>query len=308
MTQDALDIFTSPLRPEIAARLAEGTGNDSFADYFLDLAKDVRCMVCGAPALVSRKRPQGRVGACLPCGVEVLAAALGNDADSDAAMGAASILNKARIALRLVRMTDAEAVKSGVLPWEANKHLAVVHAQANLAPMGQRRWVRLVGVRLGNTTPAYPHGDTVQTVEQWTPSAGGFQFDLGTLRAVVVRIAKGATDASGAVTPFGNGATVKGPRDFAKLIADVLRPGWNGQMPGDKAERAMAEKAVAEAAARGWIVERSEKVPRPDGKGTRTGNVLRAAWAMTPWRDDPLPGPFVVGVAPPPTPPDMAAP
>lgn len=231
-----------------------------------------------------------------------------DDADSDAAMGAASIMNKARIALRLVRMTEAEAAKSGVLPWDSWQHLALVPAQMNLAPMGQRRWVRLVGVKLGNSTAAYPAGDTVQTVEQWTPSAGGFQFDLSTLRAVVVRIAKGATDASGAVMPFGNGATVRGPRDFAKPIADVLRPGWNGQMPGDKAERAMAEKAVAEGAARGWIVERSEMIPRSDAKGTRPGQVLRAAWGVTPWKGDPMPGPFVVGVAPPPPPPDMAAP
>lgn len=217
-----------------------------------------------------------------------------DDVDADASMGAASIINKARIALRLVRMTETEASKFGVLPWESWQYIAVSSAKVNLAPMGQRRWVRLVGVKLGNGTPAYPAGDTAQTVEQWTPAHAGLQFDMSTIRAVVARIAKGATDAAGNPVPFGNSSTTKGTRDFSKPVAEVLRPGWRGQMPGEKAERAMAAKAVSEATARGWIVERAESVPRPDGKGTRQGLVLRATWGATPWKDDPPPGPFVV--------------
>ena len=42
---------------------------------------------------------------------------------------------------------------------------------ANIAPPSTApAWFKLVGVKLGNETEAYPAGDTVQTVEPWTPA------------------------------------------------------------------------------------------------------------------------------------------
>jgi hypothetical protein len=42
-------------------------------------------------------------------------------------------------------------------------------AKVNIAPMGEAKWFRLVGVNIGNGTALYPNGDNVQTVEPWTP-------------------------------------------------------------------------------------------------------------------------------------------
>jgi hypothetical protein len=43
-------------------------------------------------------------------------------------------------------------------------------AKLNIAPPAvDTVWFRLVGVPLNNGTPAYPHGDVVQTVERWSP-------------------------------------------------------------------------------------------------------------------------------------------
>jgi hypothetical protein len=35
--------------------------------------------------------------------------------------------------------------------------------------MADAKWFRLIGVNLGNGTALYPNGDSVQTVEVWTP-------------------------------------------------------------------------------------------------------------------------------------------
>jgi len=43
-------------------------------------------------------------------------------------------------------------------------------AKVNITPaMGDAKWFRLVGVRLGNATELYPNGDEVQTIVPWTP-------------------------------------------------------------------------------------------------------------------------------------------
>jgi hypothetical protein len=43
-------------------------------------------------------------------------------------------------------------------------------AKVNLVPTGGAiKWFKLIGVPLGNATEDYPHGDEVQTVEQWIP-------------------------------------------------------------------------------------------------------------------------------------------
>ncbi|MBR0671728.1 AAA family ATPase [Neoroseomonas soli] len=216
-----------------------------------------------------------------------------DDTDAEAAMGAASIINKARVGLRLVRMTPAECQTYGVLPWDAWRHVSINDAKVNLAPAGARRWVRLEGVPINNGTPNYPEGDTVQTVQPWEPVATGHEFDLSTLRAVVARIASGTRDEQGAAAPFSPATARKGGRLFAKPIADVLRPGWGGRNMGEHQESSMAAAAVARAAVRGWIVERSTRAKKPQG-GTRPVKGLYAAWHATPWAGEPPPGAFVV--------------
>jgi hypothetical protein len=43
-------------------------------------------------------------------------------------------------------------------------------AKVNICPPAAgARWFKLVGIDIGNGTDRYPHGDNVQTAEQWTP-------------------------------------------------------------------------------------------------------------------------------------------
>jgi hypothetical protein len=216
-----------------------------------------------------------------------------DDTDAEAAMGAASIINKARVALRLVRMTPAECQTYGVLPWEAWRHISINDAKVNLAPAGARRWFKLVGVPINNGTPDYPEGDTVQTVQRWEPVATGHEFDLSTLRAVVTRIAQGVPGEDGMPAPFSPASARKGARLFAKPIADVLRLGWGGRHMDAKQEAAMAAAAVAAVEGRGWVRERDINTKKAQG-GRRPSKGLYVRWNATPWATDPPPGPFVM--------------
>lgn len=216
-----------------------------------------------------------------------------DDTDAEAAMGAASIINKARVGLRLVRMTPVECQTYGVLPWDAWRHISINDAKVNLAPAGARRWFTLVGVPINNGTPDYPEGDTVQTVEPWAPVATGHEFDLSTLRAVVTCIACGTRDDRGAAAPFSPASARKGTRLFAKAIADVLRPGWGGRSMDAKQEAAMAAAAVAAVVARGWVRENDTRARKAQG-GSRGVKGLYAVWHATPWAAEPAPGEFVL--------------
>lgn len=98
----------------------------------------------------------------------------GGDASEgiDAARGGKALSDAARVGLLLSRMTPEEAERAGVAPRDCWRHVRVDDPKVNLAPPVERAtWMRLVGVRLGNGTPDYPEGDTVRTLEAWTPSS-----------------------------------------------------------------------------------------------------------------------------------------
>jgi hypothetical protein len=90
--------------------------------------------------------------------------------DADKARGASSFRDAARLVYSLTAMTPEEAQRFGIGEAERRSLIRVDSAKVNIAPpSAEARWFRLVGVRLGNSTPDYPHGDEVQTVEPWTP-------------------------------------------------------------------------------------------------------------------------------------------
>jgi hypothetical protein len=76
-------------------------------------------------------------------------------------------------ALRLVRtatsMTPEEAKALGRDEAARRRLIRIDDAKLNIAPAHEARWLRLIGVDLGNATLLYPNGDNVQTVEPWTP-------------------------------------------------------------------------------------------------------------------------------------------
>lgn len=87
----------------------------------------------------------------------------------DSARGARSLIDAARIALTLMPMSPEEADKFGIAEDERCRMIRLDDGKVNLAPAGRAKWYRLVSVNIDNGTADYPHGDNVQTVEQWTP-------------------------------------------------------------------------------------------------------------------------------------------
>ena len=91
-------------------------------------------------------------------------------ADVDITRGAKSLTDAARAAFLLSVMTSEEAQNLSVAERERWRYVRLDDAKANLAPRAETaRWFRLESVSLGNSTAAYPHGDTVAAVAAWKP-------------------------------------------------------------------------------------------------------------------------------------------
>jgi len=75
-----------------------------------------------------------------------------------------------RLVYTLTPMSTEEAQTFGLDEVRRRRLIRMDSAKVNITPaMGDAKWFRLVGVRLGNATELYPNGDEVQTVVPWTP-------------------------------------------------------------------------------------------------------------------------------------------
>jgi hypothetical protein len=84
--------------------------------------------------------------------------------------GASAVKDAARLVYTLSPMSPEEAQAFGIKEAERRRLVRMDSAKVNISPpMADAKWFRLIGVRLGNATDAYPTGDEVQTVECWTP-------------------------------------------------------------------------------------------------------------------------------------------
>lgn len=117
------------------------------------------------------------------------AAAMDMDAaGAGASRGASAITDAARSVRQIVRMTPAEAGRFGVQPGDRRDFMRVENGKANLTRAEDARWIRIVSVNLGNGTPDYPSGDSVQTCERWTPptSQTGTAADLARVQTALL--------------------------------------------------------------------------------------------------------------------------
>jgi hypothetical protein len=89
--------------------------------------------------------------------------------NADQGRGASSMKDALRIGKTLMPMTPEEAKALGVPESERRQYVRYDDAKPNLAPFGDTKWFRLVGVPIGNADEIYPNGDHVQTVEPWNP-------------------------------------------------------------------------------------------------------------------------------------------
>lgn len=93
---------------------------------------------------------------------------MGN-AGAGASRGASSFTDAARFVRQIAKPKPEDASKLGIAANQSWRYLRVDNGKANLTRIEDARWLRLVSVRLWNSTPEYPDGDEVQTVESWTP-------------------------------------------------------------------------------------------------------------------------------------------
>jgi hypothetical protein len=90
--------------------------------------------------------------------------------NADRGRGASAMKDGARLVYTLAPMSADEAQAFGIKDEERPLLIRMDSAKVNIAPpLRTARWFRLVGVRRGNATDLYPHGDEVQAVEPWTP-------------------------------------------------------------------------------------------------------------------------------------------
>jgi hypothetical protein len=136
-------------------------------------------------------------GVAEECGAAVLLVhhvrKLGGTAmDVEAARGAKALTDAARCAAVLGPMSPEEADRLGVVPAERWRHVRLDDAKANLAPRAeQAMWYRLEGVKLGNGTADYPHGDTVAALTPWQPPSAFIDISVEVANAALDEIAAG---------------------------------------------------------------------------------------------------------------------
>jgi hypothetical protein len=84
--------------------------------------------------------------------------------------GASAMKDAARLVYTLTPMSPEEGRSFGLDEALRRRLIRMDSGKVNIAPpMAEAKWLRLVGVNLGNATDLYPHGDEVQTVEPWIP-------------------------------------------------------------------------------------------------------------------------------------------
>jgi hypothetical protein len=92
-------------------------------------------------------------------------------AGAGAARGASALVDGARIVLQLAVMTTGEAKDFGVSAGDRKRYIRVDNGKQNMSRAADASWLKLVSVKMGNATAAYPAGDDVAAVEGWTPPA-----------------------------------------------------------------------------------------------------------------------------------------
>jgi hypothetical protein len=114
--------------------------------------------------------------------------------NADIGRGATAVKNGARLVYTAVKMTEAERAKFALNEIDAAALFRVDSGKVNICPAALAKWFRLVGVKLGNTSELYPHGDEVQTVEPWTPPDLFAGLSAATLNLILDKIDKGLPD------------------------------------------------------------------------------------------------------------------
>ena len=192
--------------------------------------------------------------------------AKGRDLSSaEASMGAASLVNLARICLSLEALSEADAVKVGIAPWQAKTVFRLLKTKQNLSPPSSAdRFFRLVSVQLNNAEPPiYPHGDEVAVVEPFTPNPAAAAYPTAMIQDVLTAI--GQTNPPPSPFSRGQGAGA------IPVVSAAMAPHRNGF-----ASDAEAKSLIDYLIRTGQLVVGKVKVPR-QGRSAYERNGLMVA-------------------------------
>jgi AAA domain/Primase C terminal 2 (PriCT-2)/Bifunctional DNA primase/polymerase, N-terminal len=195
----------------------------------------------------------------------------------DAIGGASAIVNQARVAIMIARMTPEEAKNfKGILPSELWRYFRLVDAKTNLAPPSSHtQWYQFVSHELPNAEPpTYCQGDGVQVVDKVDPN----QLKASPVASVTDNAAKRAIlkAAHAADPPLSPSSKGGSDRYIVRRVLDPVRQA-TGMYWGDRDLTKHVESLVQEMMNVGWLRVEEVKV----GRNTRRGLVVDPA--RTPW-------------------------
>lgn len=228
----------------------------------------------------------GSVGASLTLVNHTKKGARASTAGADANLGAAAIVNRARVGFGIEAVSEAEALKLGADPGNARGIKQIVHTKANLSRLMEDMYIEVIGVPMGNGTPDYPEEDVIPVATRFYPQIGGG----GTWCTDPMRQAALAAIAQG--TPQGAPMSLKSgqnsPRWYGHFLPAALAPFLPNKTPAEL--EACTKAIVADLRIKGWLNEVETSVSRP-GKGKVVQKGMEAVWSATPWAGHPVPGP-----------------
>lgn len=118
--------------------------------------------------------------------------------DADSGRGSSGIRDAARLVYTLARMSPEDTQSLGVTEIELSHLIRLDMAKANTAPPADKAELfKLVSVNIGNATPEYPSGDSIQVVEPWTPPDVWAGMTTMGINTILTEINQGILDADG---------------------------------------------------------------------------------------------------------------
>jgi hypothetical protein len=112
--------------------------------------------------------------------------------NADRGRGASAMNSAARMVFTLSTMSTAEAERFGITDDVRRDYVRLDRAKLNHArSSGSATWFHLVSVSIGNATPEYPSGDSVQTLEPWVPPETWEGLDTPLLNQMLTAIDAG---------------------------------------------------------------------------------------------------------------------
>ena len=114
--------------------------------------------------------------------------------NADRGRGASSFKDGGRLVYTLAAMSEAEAEQFGIGSHDRQRFIRLDAGKVNLAASGKTKWFELLGVKLGNHTELYPHGDEIQVAAPWMPPDTWAGLSNDALNTALTEIDRGLPD------------------------------------------------------------------------------------------------------------------